>query len=115
MKNRVKPRVLCVSLSALKLRQMCAALPPGLYEALSASTPQQAVAACAINNIAAVVLDSEFLTDQGGTIAQTFKAINPHLPIILLEAGHDGDAPNSVDAVATTIEMMLKKLATLVK
>jgi DNA-binding NtrC family response regulator len=112
---RAKPRILCLSVSSLKLAQMCAALPARQFQALSASSPAQAVAACATNNIAAVVLDSEFVTNGGSTLAQTFKAVNPHLPIILLETGHNGDLPEAVDAVATTRKMMLKKLAALIK
>ncbi|HEV7553202.1 MAG TPA: hypothetical protein VGP65_16050 [Candidatus Angelobacter sp.] len=115
MTDRAKPRILCVSVSSLKLAQICAALPTRQYEALSASTPEQAVAACATNNIAAVVLDSQFSTAHGCTLAQAFKAVNPHVPIILLERGHNGDIPGGVDAVATTREIMLKKLAALVK
>lgn len=94
---------------------MCAALPGLQYQVLSASTPEQAVAVCATNNIAALVLDSEFLTDGGCTLAQTFKAVNPHVPILLLERGHNGDIPESVDAVVTTNQTMLKKLAALIK
>ena len=115
MSGRVKPRILCLSVSSLKLTQMCAALPAREYQVLSASNPAQAVAVCATNNIAAVVLDSEFLTDDGHTLAQTFKAVNPHVPIVLLERGHNGDIPDAVDAVAPTKEMMLKKLAALIK
>lgn len=115
MPGRVKPRILCLSVSSLKLTQMCAALPAREYQVLSASNPAQAVAVCATNNIAAVVLDSEFLTDGGSTLAQTFKAVNPHALIVLLERGHNGDVPDAVDAVATTKEMMLKKLAALIK
>ena len=115
MTGRVRPRILCLSVSAFKLKQMCAALPVRQYQALSASSPAQAVAVCATNNIAAVVLDSEFLTDGGSTLAQTFKAVNPHVPIVLWEMGHNGDIPGAVDAVVTTREMMLKKLAALIK
>jgi DNA-binding NtrC family response regulator len=113
--GRVKPRILCLSVSFSRLAQMCAALPAGLYQVLSASSPAHAVAACANNKIAAVVLDSEFLTDGGITLPQTFKALNPNLPIVLLELGHNGDIPEAVDAVATTSKMMLKKLAVLIK
>jgi DNA-binding NtrC family response regulator len=114
MTSREKPRILCVSLSSLKLREICAAFPRE-YQALPASSPAQAVAVCVTNNIAAVVLDSEFLTHDGCTLAQTFKAVNPHLPIVLLGKGHNGDIPKAVDAVATTNRMMLKKLVGLVK
>lgn len=115
MTGRAKPRILCLSVSSFKLTQLCAALPARQYQVLSASNPAQAVAVCATNNIAAVVLDSEFLTDGSSTLAQTFKAVNPQVPILLLETGHNGDIPEAVDAVATTREIMLKKLAALIK
>ncbi len=115
MTGRGKPRILCLSVSFSRLTQMCATLPTRQYEVLSASSPAHAVAACSTNNIAAVVLDSEFLTEGGITLPQTFKALNPNLPIVLLELGHNGDIPEAVDAVATTSKMMLKKLAALVK
>ena len=115
MTGRGKPRILCLSVSFSRLTQMCAALPARQYQVLSASSPAHAVAACSTNNIAAVVLDSEFLTDGGSTLPQTFKALNPNLPIVLLELGHNGDVPEAVDAVATTSKIMLKKLAALVK
>ena len=115
MSGRGKPRILCLSVSFSRLAQMCAALPARQYQVLSASSPAHAVAACANNNIAAVVLDSEFLTGGGCTLPKTFKALNPNLPIVLLELGHNGNIPEAVDAVATTSKMMLKKLAALIK
>ena len=115
MTGRGKPRILCLSVSFSGLTQMCAALPARKYQVLSAANPAHAVAACATNNVAAVVLDSEFLTDGGSSLPQTFKALNPNLPIVLLELGHNGDIPEAVDAVATTGKMMLKKLAALIK
>jgi hypothetical protein len=87
-----KPRILCLSVSFSGLAQMCAALPVRQYQVLSASN----------------LLDSEFFADDGCTLAQTFKAVNPHMPIVLLERGHHGDIPDAVDAVATTKKMLLK-------
>ena len=57
---------------------MCAALPAGQYQVLSASSPAHAVAACANNKIAAVVLDSEFLTEGG---IRSLRPSRPSIPI----------------------------------
>src|SRR5712675_1170000 len=63
MSGREKPRILCVSRSEFQLRTICSAIPSREYEIVSASTPEQAVAVCVNNQLAAVVLDSEFVTD----------------------------------------------------
>lgn len=110
MLGREKLRILCVSHSFFHLHLMRSALLSRRYEALAASTPEQAVAFCVANNVAAVVLDSEFTTEHGWSAAQTLKIINPHLPVLLLESGHNGDTPPGVDGVAATVALMLDKL-----
>jgi len=110
MLGREKPRILCVSHSFFHLQLMRSALLSRKYEALTASTPEQAVAFCVGNNVAAVVLDSEFPTEYGWSAAQTFKIINPRLPVLLLQSGHNGDIPAGVDGVAATVALMLDKL-----
>lgn len=39
---------------------------------------------CLNNHVSAVVLDSEFSTEVGWSAAQTFKMVNPHLPVMLV-------------------------------
>jgi CheY-like chemotaxis protein len=71
-----KPRILCVSRSSSQLEAICSALPRREYEVVTATTPEQAVAVCVSNNLAAVVLDSELSTDAGWSAARTFKMVN---------------------------------------
>lgn len=61
------------------------------------------------NHISAVVLDSEFSTESGWSAAQTFKMVNPDLPVMLLKSGDDA-VPSGVDAVAACHSHMLSKL-----
>lgn len=108
--GREKPRILCVSRSSSQLEAIRSALPRRDYEVLSSTTPEQAVAVCVSNNLAAVVLDSEFSTENGWSAAQTFKMIKPHLPVVLLGHNHHQQLPHGVDAVASTYSAILHKL-----
>jgi DNA-binding response OmpR family regulator len=110
MSGREKPRILCVSRSAYRLRAMRGAFPIREYEVLSASTPEDAVAVCLSNHISAVVLDSEFSTEAGWSAAQTLKMIKPQLPIMLLLKSANGTVPSGVDAVAHSHDHILPKL-----
>jgi DNA-binding response OmpR family regulator len=110
MMGRAKPRILCVSRSSSQLAAICSALASRDYEVLAATTPEQAVAVCVSNNLAAVVLDSEFATEAGWSAAQTFKMVKPHLPVVLLGKDHEQSPPHGVDAVASTYSAILHKL-----
>lgn len=110
MNVREKPRILCVSRSPSQLEAICSALPSRDYEVVSASTPEQAVAVCVSNNVAAVVLDSEFSTEAGWSAARTFKMVNSHLPVVLVGRHQEQGPPNGVDAVATTYSLIPRKL-----
>jgi DNA-binding response OmpR family regulator len=109
MTGREKPRILCVSRSASQLEAIRSALPSRDFEVVAASTPEQAVAVCVSNNVAAVVLDSEFVTN-GWSAARTFKMVKSHLPVVLLGHDHEQSAPNGVDAVASTYSSIQHKL-----
>jgi CheY-like chemotaxis protein len=113
MPGQKKRRVLCVSHSPQNLQLMLKALPHHEYVGLAATTPEQAVAFCVSYSVAAVVLDSEFAIEHGWSAAQTLKSMNPHLPVLLLEAGHNGHVPVGVDGVAPSISQLLGKLNTL--
>ncbi|HEY1527470.1 MAG TPA: response regulator [Candidatus Angelobacter sp.] len=114
MSGHEKPRILCVSRSAFQLRTICSAISSREYEIVSASTPEQAVAVCVSNHVAAVVLDSEFVTD-GWSAAKTLKMVNPHLPVVLLGWHNEKDTPLGVDAIARTHSNLLHKLEALLK
>lgn len=110
MSGREKPRILCVSRSSSQLEAICSAVPSREYEVLGASTPEQAVAVCVSNNLAAVVLDSEFSTETGWSAARTFKMVKPHLPVVLLGHDHKQALPPGVDAVALDHSAIQHKL-----
>jgi DNA-binding NtrC family response regulator len=94
---------------------MRSAFPAREYEVFAASTPEQAVAVCLSNKVAAVVLDSEFSTEAGWSAAQTFKMVDPHLPVMLLLESPEGSVPSGVDAVAPGPSHILPKLKVLLK
>ena len=100
MMGREKPRILCVSRSASQLEAIRSSLPARDFEVVAASTPEQAVAVCVSNNLAAVVLDSEFVTSEWSA-ARTLKMVKPHLPVVLLGHNHRQNPPNGIDAIAT--------------
>jgi len=108
--GREKPRILCVSRSSSRLEAIRKALPARDYEVVTASTPEQAVAVRVSNNLAAVVLDSEFATEAGWSAARTFKMVKPHLSVVLLGHGHQQQQPHGVDAVALDCSAIQHKL-----
>src|SRR5579864_1221123 len=110
MMGREKPRILCVSRSVSQLEAIRSALPSRDFEVVDASTPEQAVAVCVSNNLAAVVLDSEFFTETGWSAARTLKMVKPHLPVVLLGHNHEQSPRHGVDAVAATCSGILHKV-----
>ena len=110
MTGREKPRILCVSRSSSQLKAICSALPRKKYDVVTATTPEQAVAVCVSNNLAAVVLGSEFSTDAGWSAARTFKMVKPHLPVVLLGHNYEQAPPHGVDAVAPKHSAIKHKL-----
>jgi hypothetical protein len=56
------------------------------------------------------VLDSEFVTERGWTVAQSFRMVAPHLPIVLVKANHHHEAPVGIDAVAAGADLVLGTL-----
>jgi CheY-like chemotaxis protein len=110
MSGQAKVRVLCVSHSSFQLKTMRELFPLRQYQVFLASTPEQAVAVCANNQLAAVVLDSEFTSDGGWSAPQTLRSVNSQLPILLLNKGHTGKVPPGVDAVVRSADTLLPTL-----
>jgi CheY-like chemotaxis protein len=110
MSGQVKPRILCVSLSSPQLTAMSAMLPLRDYAVYTASTPEQAVAVCRSNHLAAIVLDSEFASESGWSVGQTLKIVNPELPILLLHKDHNGGSTPGVDVVVASHDRILDAL-----
>jgi DNA-binding response OmpR family regulator len=110
MSGQGKVRILCVSHSSLQLKAMRELFPLREYQVFLASTPEQAVALCISNPLAAVVLDSEFTSDGGWTAPQTLRSVNAQLPILILNKGHTGKVPPGVDAVVKSPDILLPTL-----
>jgi CheY-like chemotaxis protein len=110
MSGHAKVRVLCVSHSSFQLKVMRELFPVRHYQVFLASTPEQAVAVCANNQLSAVVLDSEFVSDGGSSAPQTLRSVNAQLPILLLNEGHSGKVPPGVDAVVKSSDVLLPTL-----
>lgn len=103
-------RILCVAPSFHALDELCAILQ-NRYEVLVITAPDQAVAVCASNLVATVVLASEFLTAHGWTLAQAMKSVRPEIPLILLAEGHrDVHIPHVIDAVLNTPADVLREI-----
>jgi len=110
MSGQTKPRILCLSRSTSQLRVIVSHLPHEEFEAVAASTPEEAVAFCTANHVTAIVLDSEFVTESGWTVAQSFRMVAPHLPIVLVKANHDHEVPVGIDAVAAGADVVIGTL-----
>jgi len=116
MSRREHHRILCVTRSDMRVKTFQSVLGSAKYEVISAFTSDQAVAFCINNAVTAVVLDSEFLTVEGWSVAQTFKGLRPGLPVLLfVEDDHHGPIPQSVDAIAKTSDDILQELQRLLE
>ncbi|HET9790394.1 MAG TPA: response regulator [Candidatus Angelobacter sp.] len=115
MSGQQKHRILCVSGSVSQLRAIVSHFPQDEFETIASSSPEEAVAYCAANHISAIVLDSEFATEDGWTVAQSFRMVKSQLPIVLLNAGPRRELPLYVDAIACKVEMILGALKVLLK
>jgi PleD family two-component response regulator len=115
MAGHKKVSVLLVGDSSFDSQAVRSTLLCSEYEVLSASTPEQAVAYCVNNRVAAVVLNSRFVTEHGWSAAQTLKLVNNHVPIVYLQGSDIRKVPAGVDEVAATLPAMLEKLNALIK
>ncbi len=117
MSDRRKPRILCVSRSISQLELIVSHFSEEEFETILSSSPEEAVAFCAANHISAIVLDSEFVTEGGWTVAQSFRMVKPQLPIVLLQRnhGHHSHVPTHVDVVASKVELIPEALKILLK
>ncbi len=112
MSGQRKPRILCLSRSTSHLRLILSHISQAEFEAVPVSSPEEAVAFCTEDHITAIVLDSEFMTEGGWTVAQSFRMVAPQLPIVLLQPNHNHEVPAGIDAVVAEADFVgiLKKL-----
>ena len=105
-----KPRILCLSRSTSQLNLILSHFAEAEFETVPASSPEDAVAFCAANQVHAIVLDSEFVTESGWTVTQSFRMVAPQLPIVLVKSEADLKVPPGVDAIATSADLVLGTL-----
>jgi CheY-like chemotaxis protein len=110
MSDQRKPRILCVSRSTSHLKLIISHLSQEEFEAVAASSPEEAVAFCTANHVNAIVLDSEFATEGGWTVARSFRMVAPQLPIVLVKANHNHEMPVGIDAVAAGADLVIGTL-----
>lgn len=111
MRNREQRRIVCVLHSPSNQKILPQSLRSAGYEVILALTADEAVAFCINHSLAALVLDSEFFTQEGWSVTQTFKSLCPKVPIVLFVENHkDGAMPTNVDAMADTAGIMLLEL-----
>lgn len=113
MTNRVQRRIVCILHSPANRISLPLVLKSARYAVVSDLTADQAVAFCVSNVVAAVVLDSEFFSEGGLSVVQTFKSMCPKVPILLFVDQRPPRAPKNVDAIAHTTEIMLLELVRL--
>ena len=113
MRNREQRRIVCVLHSPSNQIRLPVVLKSARYAVVSDLTADQAVAFCVSNIVAAVVLDSEFFSEGGLSVVQTFKSMCPKVPILLFVDHRHRTAPKNVDAIAHTTEIMLLELVRL--
>ncbi len=103
-------KILCVAPSSDNLDELRSILQ-SRYEVTVSSAAEQAVALCASNAVATVVLVSEFLTARGSSLAQALKSLRPEIPVILLaEDPSQIQIPHVIDAVLSTPAGVLQEL-----
>jgi DNA-binding response OmpR family regulator len=111
--RRKRPTILCLSRSGSRLREIIAHLGETHYETIPVSSPEEAVAFCAANQVNVIVLDSEFITEDGWTVTQSFRMVAPQLPIVLLKPEKIAVIPGGIDAIASSTELILGTLKAL--
>ncbi len=114
MRDREQRRIVCVLHSPSNQKSLPLSLESARYKVVSGLTADQAVAFCMNNIVAAVVLDSEFISEEELSVVETFKSLCPKVLILLFSKGRrPRTMPKYVDAIAHTTEIMLMELARL--
>lgn len=79
------------------------------YTLVVPPTPDQAVAVCLHNRVAAVLIDEGMLTEvEDWSLARSFKGVSPNTPVLLLarDSGAHREMPPGVDCVVSENEPM---------
>lgn len=111
MRSREQRRIVCVLHSPANQKCVSQTLKAARYEVVSALTAAEAIAFCVNHSLAALVLDSEFFTEEGWSVVRTLKSLCPQVPIILFVEDHSGRTISSdVDGIANTADIVLSEL-----
>ena len=79
-------------------------LHQGGYLVIAPTTSDQAVAVCMHNRISAAIIDESFLSEaENWSLAESLKAVSPHIAVVLLVRGSAAtrSAPHGVDCVVS--------------
>lgn len=113
-------RILCVASDPTIFQQLHHAFGGSRFAILTAITPDQAVAACAAQVVAAAVIHADSIRGQEWSVAQSLKLVNSSLPIILLDDRKDARpelaqsidtfiSPGATDELLSTLERLIAR------
>jgi len=104
----IRPGYLILLLLKTHSQFLIAFLQRNGYEVAEAQSPDQLVALCSSNPVHGVIIDACQLGEiEGWSVAQSVKAVNPSLSVILLCHGPmpEVELPSAVDALATDSDL----------
>jgi DNA-binding NtrC family response regulator len=120
MALRDRIRILCIACSASGLSTLERALKGSSYSVLTAATPDQGVAICVAQFVAAAIVDAESVRGKEWSVVKSLKLVRPSLPIILLDERNGGrnlPLPEGVDELVsiTSLERLPDAINQLVR
>jgi DNA-binding response OmpR family regulator len=120
MAPRDRIRILCIACSASGLSTLERALKGSYYSVLTAATPDQGVAMCVAQFVAAAIVDAESIRGKEWSVVKSLKLVRPSLPIVLLDERSDGrdlSLPEGVDQLVsiTSLEKLPDAINQLVR
>jgi DNA-binding NtrC family response regulator len=105
-KNRI--RILCIACSASGLSTLEQTLKRLPYSVLTAATPDQGVAMCVAQFVAAVIVDAKSVRGKEWPVVKSLKLVRPSLPIILLDersGSRNLELPEGVDELVSVASL----------
>jgi DNA-binding NtrC family response regulator len=106
--SRDRIRILCIACSASGLSTLEQTLKRLPYSVLTAATPDQGVAMCVAQFVAAVIVDAESVRGKEWPVVKSLKLVRPSLPIILLDersGSRNLELPEGVDELVSVASL----------
>jgi DNA-binding NtrC family response regulator len=103
MSRNQSPGVLCVGCSQRLFQKLTDRLKDSELRMLGPLNQEEAVAVCASQGVALIILDGASIRGQEWSVAKSFKMIRPNLPIILL--GEHTSRTQLPDGVAAVLSL----------